>query len=65
MRLTSPEADSQYNNKTNLEHIMKELNIEELSIEEMTALRGGMMLLQMLMGGQGQNAVCLPSSGLN
>jgi hypothetical protein len=60
MRLTSPEADSQYNNKTNLEHIMK-----ELSIEEMTALRGGMMLLQMLMGGQGQNAVCLPSSGLN
>ena len=57
MRLTSPEADSQYNNKTNLEHIMKELNIEELSIEEMTALRGGMMLLQMLMGGQGQNAL--------
>ena len=44
---------------------MKELNIEELSIEEMTALRGGMMLLQMLMGGQGQNAVCLPSSGLD
>ena len=36
MRLTGPEPDSRYNNKTNMEHVMK-----ELSIEEMTALRGG------------------------